>query len=162
MKTIRLLYPDHQSGGLDTYYFGAHLLSHLLPENPDQALITVDVRPPDGTEKAVNNGIYAEEEVLWGIKDAQSKLAQARPDKIITIGGNCLVSLAPFDYLHGLYHNTVRLDHCFDGCALLLACGAFPRLCHVRRLFGYTGRVLLTAGLFACFLAIGRGSWRAL
>lgn len=33
MKTIRLLYPDYVSGGLDTYYFGANLLAHILPEN---------------------------------------------------------------------------------------------------------------------------------
>ena len=26
MKTIRLLYPDYVSGGLETYYFGAELL----------------------------------------------------------------------------------------------------------------------------------------
>lgn len=31
MKTIRLLYPDHVSGGLEAYYFGAHLLTHILP-----------------------------------------------------------------------------------------------------------------------------------
>ncbi|MCR5813229.1 MAG: arginase family protein [Desulfovibrio sp.] len=41
-----------------------------------------------------------------GIRDAQAKLAEAKAEKIITIGGNCLVSLAPFDYLHGLYQNT--------------------------------------------------------
>lgn len=28
MKTIRLLYPDHLAGGLDTYYFGARLMAH--------------------------------------------------------------------------------------------------------------------------------------
>ena len=33
MKTIRLLYPDYLSGGLETYYFGAKLLAHILPEN---------------------------------------------------------------------------------------------------------------------------------
>ena len=36
MKTIRLLYPDHVSGGLDTYYFGANLLQHILPQNKNQ------------------------------------------------------------------------------------------------------------------------------
>lgn len=36
MKTIRLLYPDYVSGGLDTYYFGANLLAHILPENKNQ------------------------------------------------------------------------------------------------------------------------------
>ncbi len=33
MKTIRLLYPDYLSGGLKTYYLGANLLAHILPEN---------------------------------------------------------------------------------------------------------------------------------
>ena len=105
MKTIRLLYPDYVSGGLDTYYFGAQLLTQIVPANPSQPLITVDVRPPDGLEKPVKNGISGLEDVLWGIQDAQAKIAAAFPDRIITLGGNCLVSLAPFDYLHGLYPN---------------------------------------------------------
>ncbi len=36
MKTIRLLYPDHVSGGLETYYFGANLLRFILPENDNR------------------------------------------------------------------------------------------------------------------------------
>ncbi len=47
MKTIRLLYPDYVSGGLETYYFGAHLLSHILPPNERQPLVTVNIAPPD-------------------------------------------------------------------------------------------------------------------
>lgn len=106
MKTIRLLYPDYVSGGLETYYFGANLLQYILPENKNQPLIKVSVTPPNGEEKAVKNGIFAESEVLAGIRDAQAKIDEEKPDKIITIGGNCLVSLAPFDYLHGLYEDT--------------------------------------------------------
>lgn len=30
MKTIRLLYPDYVSGGLDAYYFGAHLMARVF------------------------------------------------------------------------------------------------------------------------------------
>lgn len=59
----------------------------------------MDIVPPDGKEKVVTNGIYAEEEVLSGIRDAQEKIAKENPDRIITIGGNCMVSLASFDYL---------------------------------------------------------------
>lgn len=106
MKTIRLLYPDHVSGGLDTYYFGANLMQYILPENPNQKLVRVDVPAPDGKEKKVTDGITAEDEVLFGIRDAQEKIRAEKPDRIITIGGNCLVSLAPFDYLHGIYENT--------------------------------------------------------
>ena len=103
MKTIRLLYPDHVSGGLDTYYFGADLLQYILPQNPNQPVVKVDIIPPNSKEKAVTNGIYAEKVVLLGIRDAQEKISKENPDRIITIGGNCMVSLAPFDYLHGKY-----------------------------------------------------------
>ena len=106
MKTIRLLYPDHVSGGLETYYFGANLLQYILPENEKQPLIKVAVAPPNGEKKVVSNGIFGENEVFAGIRDAQAKISEEKPDKIITIGGNCIVSLAPFDYLHGLYEKT--------------------------------------------------------
>ena len=106
MKTIRLLYPDHTSGGLDTYYFGANLLQYILPSNDKQPLVKVNITPPNDKEKIITNGISDEEEVLNGIKDAQAKIQAEKPDRIITIGGNCMVSLAPFDYLHGIYKNT--------------------------------------------------------
>ena len=105
MKTIRLLYPDYVSGGLETYYFGANLLAHILPENEKQPLFKVKIAPPDGKRRNVTDGIYAKDEVLAGIKSAISVIEEAKPDKIITIGGNCIVSQAPFDYLHGLYEN---------------------------------------------------------
>lgn len=103
MKTIRLLYPDWLSGGLTTYYFGANLLQHILPANPDQPTIKVDIAAPDGTERLIEDGILGKSEVLAGIEAAQKVIADSLPDRIITIGGNCLVSHAPFDYLHGLY-----------------------------------------------------------
>lgn len=106
MKTIRLLYPDYVSGGLETYYFGAHLMAHILPENERQPLVKVKIAPPDGREKRVTDGIYGKEEVLAGIREAMKAIEEEQPDRIITIGGNCMVSQAPFDYLHGRYANT--------------------------------------------------------
>lgn len=106
MKTIRLLYPDYVSGGLETYYFGAHLMAHILPGNERQPLVKVKIAPPDGREKRVTDGIYGKEEVLAGIREAMKAIEEERPDRIITIGGNCMVSQAPFDYLHGRYANT--------------------------------------------------------
>ena len=106
MKTIRLLYPDYVSGGLDTYYFGANLLAHIWPENKNQPLIKVDIAQPNSANKIITDGIYAKGEVLSGIQNAMAKIEKENPDKIITIGGNCLVSLAPCDYLHGKYKNT--------------------------------------------------------
>ncbi len=105
MKTIRLLYPDYLSGGLETYYFGAKLLAHILPENENQPLLEVKITPPDGKEHHVTDGVYAKDEVIVGVRRAAELIEAAKPDKIITIGGNCIVSQAPFDYLHGIYDN---------------------------------------------------------
>lgn len=117
MKTIRLLYPDYVSGGLDTYYFGANLLAHILPENKNQPLIKVDIAQPNSANKIITDGIYAKGEVLSGIQNAMAKIEKENPDKIITIGGNCLVSLAPFDYLHGKYKkHGYCLDRRASGC----------------------------------------------
>lgn len=106
MKTIRLLYPDYLSGGLETYYFGAKLLAHILPGNKNQPLLEVRIAPPDGRQHDITDGIYGKNEVIEGIKKAGEVIETAKPDKIITIGGNCIVSQAPFDYLHGIYKNT--------------------------------------------------------
>lgn len=105
MKTIRLLYPDYLSGGLDTYYFGAGLLAHILPANDRQPLLRVELAPPDGRRRPVTDGVCAREEVAAGIRRAAEVIEEARPDRIITVGGSCIVSQAPFDYLHGRYDN---------------------------------------------------------
>ena len=79
MKTIRLLYPDYVSGGLETYYFGAHLMAHILPENERQPLVKVKIAPPDGWEKRVTDGIYGKEEVLAGIREAMKAIEGGCP-----------------------------------------------------------------------------------
>ena len=71
METIRLLYPDWLSGGLETYYFGANLLQHILPPNPNQPLVQVEIAAPNGQERTIEQGIAGKTEVLSGIKAAQ-------------------------------------------------------------------------------------------
>ena len=105
MKIIRLLYPDHVSGGMETYYFGANLMAHILPSNNRQPLVKVNVKAPDGKEKEITEGMYARAEVMSGIRSAMEAIEKENPDRIITIGGNCIVSQASFDYLHGKYEN---------------------------------------------------------
>ena len=58
-----------------------------------------------GHEKWEAARIHAEDEVLAEIQDAQRKLTAENPDRVVTVGGNCMVSLALFDYLHGKYEN---------------------------------------------------------
>ena len=68
-------------------------------------MIKVDIAPPDDKEKEIVDGIYARADVIAGVKDATDKISSENPDKIITIGGTCFVSFAPFDYLKGRYEN---------------------------------------------------------
>ena len=77
MKTIRLLYPDYLSGGLETYYFGAHLLAHILPQNENQPLYKVELAPPDGRERPVTDGVCARDEVTAGIMQAARVIEEA-------------------------------------------------------------------------------------
>lgn len=74
-------------------------------------MLEVKIAPPDGKERDVKDGVYAKEEVIAGIRKAVEVIEAAKPDRIITIGGNCIVSQAPFDYLHGIYDNVQ--DRCF-------------------------------------------------
>lgn len=102
-KTIRLIAPDWQAGGRDAYYFGAQLLSWLLPNDNQQDEFKVNVAEPNEAELELENGVYGQSQIKNQIIQAQDILKREQPDKIITVGGNCIVSQAPFDYLHQKY-----------------------------------------------------------
>jgi arginase len=53
---------------------------------------TVEVAEPDGFTLPLENGIVARSTLLRQIDSA--------PDKIVVLGGDCLVDLAPFAYLN--------------------------------------------------------------
>lgn len=105
MKTIRLLHPDYIGGAMDTYYFGAQLLKHIVPANDNQPLVEMEMTPPDGVKKEITNGIYGRDALDQQIQNAQKIIEKEAPDRIITMGGSCLVSFAPFDYMHGKYED---------------------------------------------------------
>ncbi|MDM8101659.1 arginase family protein [Oceanobacillus oncorhynchi] len=102
-KTIRIIAPDWQGGNKREYYFGAELLSWLAPKNDNQKQIKLDMEEPKKEELEKENGVVAQSAVKQNVNLAAKVLKEELPDKIITFGGNCLVSQAPFDYLHGKY-----------------------------------------------------------
>lgn len=102
-KTIRLLYPESVSGGLSTYRLGARLMAAMLPENETQPLVKIDVPALGKTGPTITNGIASEAAVLEGIREARAALEKEAPERVVTVGGNCIVSLASFDHLHALY-----------------------------------------------------------
>lgn len=102
-KTIRLLYPESVSGGLSTYRLGARLMAAMLPKNETQPLVKIDVPALGKTGPTITNGIASEAAVLEGIRKARAALEKEAPERVVTVGGNCIVSLASFDHLHALY-----------------------------------------------------------
>lgn len=102
-KTIRLLYPESVSGGLSTYRLGARLMAAMLPENETQPLVKIDVPALGKTGPTITNGIASEAAVLEGIRKARAALEKEAPERVVTVGGNFIVSLASFDHLHALY-----------------------------------------------------------
>lgn len=65
----------------------------------------MEIQPPSEIEYEITDGIYAKDKVIEGINKARKAIEENKPDKIITIGGSCIVSGASFDYLRGIYEN---------------------------------------------------------
>lgn len=101
-KTLRLLFPQWQGGGEPAYMMGARMLAWLAPE-ADGPVEEVTVRPPDGKPLEVTDGVLAREAVVDQFRDARRRIDQHQPDRIVVLGGDCGVDLAPFAYLNERY-----------------------------------------------------------
>ena len=99
-KTVRLLMPQWQGGNNGVPYpMGARLLAWLAPAS-DAPLLEVPVEPYDGAPLAVEDGIVGRTAVMKQLRAARHLLEAYQPERVITFGGDCLVSQAPFDYLN--------------------------------------------------------------
>jgi len=108
-KTIRLLFPQWQGGDNPDYAFGAELLSHIIPQNETDEFFQVKVPQNFTDERSVEDGVKGESELLVQIEEAKGILQAENPDRVITLGGDCAVSQAPFDYLNGKYKGNVGI-----------------------------------------------------
>lgn len=97
-KNLRLLFPQWQGGNNESYFFGSQLLSWLSPEEKG-ITAEVPVMAPAGESLDVEEGIVGRKHVVSQLKSARELIRQHNPETIITLGGDCLVSLAPFSYL---------------------------------------------------------------
>lgn len=120
-KTIRLIYPQWQGGNITRwipeisdpalaargYYLGAQLLDFLAPDN-GQPKYTVPVNTEAKERKAVD-GVLDRDDIALQTKAALDILNVEKPDKIVTLGGECSVSVAPFTYLANKYKDDVAM-----------------------------------------------------
>lgn len=120
-STIRLVYPQWQGAEITRwipeipnpedaargYYLGAQLLNFLAPDN-GQKTFTVPVTTSITERKAVN-GVLDRDVIIKQTKAALNILEIENPGKIVTLGGECSVSVVPFTYLAEKYKGDVAM-----------------------------------------------------
>lgn len=117
---IRLIYPQWQGGVINRwlpefpaeeasrgYFLGAHLLGFLAPESGQKTVevpVSLDVE-----DRAVKNGINSYEAIVRQTQAALDILRRENPERIVTLGGDCAVSVVPFTYLLSKYPGDVAI-----------------------------------------------------
>ena len=120
MKKIRLVFPQWQGADIARwirnipeedssrgYYLGAMLLNWLAPKT-DCETFTVPVST-DYSERIVTNGILDKETLIKQTKAALDILDIAKPDKVVTLGGECSVSVPTFTWLNAKFDGEVAV-----------------------------------------------------
>lgn len=106
-KTLRLLMPHWQGGNNPPYFLGAQLLNWLAPST-DAIQEEVPVSLNEEGLK-VEKGIFAHSTVLKQLHDAKDILKKHNPDRVVVLGGDCSVELAPISYLNDKYDGDVAI-----------------------------------------------------
>ncbi|MDO6409902.1 arginase family protein [Pantoea phytobeneficialis] len=101
-NNLRLIFPQWQGGNNESYFFGSQLLAWLAPAEKGLTA-EVNVLPPAGIPLENEEGIIGRSQVVSQLHNARSLIRENRPDTLVTLGGDCLVSLAPFSYLVETY-----------------------------------------------------------
>lgn len=98
--------PQWQGGDEPAYRFGADLLRWLAPrhDGPEE---TVAVPEADGKPRAAERGIKSRAALLAQARAARAAIERHSPDRIVMLGGDCLVDLAPIAYLSRKYGKTL-------------------------------------------------------
>ena len=118
---LRLIFPQWQGAsgpathqlhpGVDahdtqlSFNLGPALLELMSPDHDGpKAYVPVSTDTSDEALATVN-GIYAREAVVRQLTEALRILRDARPESVVTFGGECSISVAPFSHLASVYGN---------------------------------------------------------
>ncbi|MDO4248652.1 MAG: arginase family protein [Neisseria sp.] len=124
-KTLRLTFPQWQGGEIHNiaalvpelppedaaqgYYWGSQLLEWLAPAGDcSQAAVPVCLSL-DEEDIRTENGIQAYAVLKRQLQAALAIIEVYQPERIVTLGGECSVSVPPFAYLAGKYRDDVAV-----------------------------------------------------
>ena len=120
-KTIRLIYPQWQGGDIARwipevddprdaargYALGAQMLAMLVPEKDVEThVVPVSM---DASDRRVTDGVLDRDTIALQTRAALDIVRGVAPDRIVTLGGDCSVSVVPFTYLLHRYGGDVAL-----------------------------------------------------
>jgi arginase len=105
--TLRLHMPQWQGGNRHDYYFGSQLLAWLAPlaNGPVETVPVPEPKPGETLE--VESGIVGRAALLQQARAARQAIEKHHPDRIVTLGGDCLIDLAPMAYLNTRYRGNL-------------------------------------------------------
>lgn len=120
-NTLRLIYPQWQGGDIAKwitevkdpgqasrgYYLGAHLLDFLAPST-GQKTLTVPVST-EICNRVMTDGVLDRDAIAQQTRAALDILDIENPDRIVTLGGECSVSVVPFTWLASKYPDDVAV-----------------------------------------------------
>lgn len=109
MRTLRLTFPQWQGGNMTEYVMGARLLNWISPKSSNVVECEVPILEPDGKELEEEDGVLGRTAIKQQFLSAASIIESISPDRIITFGGDCHVSQAPFAYLNEKYKSKVGI-----------------------------------------------------
>ena len=120
-KTIRLIYPQWQGGDIARwipevddprdaargYALGAQMLAMLAPgKDVETHVVPVSM---DASDRRVTDGVLDRDTIALQTRAALDIVRGVAPDRIVTLGGDCSVSVVPFTYLLHRYGGDVAL-----------------------------------------------------
>lgn len=120
-KTIRLIYPQWQGGDIARwipevddprdaargYALGAQMLAMLAPgKDVETHVVPVSM---DASDRRVTDGVLDRDTIALQTRAALDIVRGVAPDRIVTLGGECSVSVVPFTYLLHKYGGDVAL-----------------------------------------------------
>ena len=114
-RTLRLVWPQWQGAGRDGvaallpgfpldearrgYTIGTRVLEAILPAHDGPTAIV----PVPDSESGSTGGVESRQEIIGTLRAAQDTIARHDADRILTLGGECSVSVAPFSALAEKY-----------------------------------------------------------
>lgn len=103
-NTIKLEMPQWQGGENPNYFWGSKILAAIVPDIKGETF-KIGVKENFTVTGNDRGAVFQEDALVAQFVETKQILALKQPKRVITLGGDCATSHAPFDYLSGRYQD---------------------------------------------------------